>query len=734
MLEEIYKLNPEDVKLIEWDGDHIDYDLQLYRLGNDFSKFMVINPWIDDDNLPNYIEDIPSTNKCIVWKYKDDWVAKYFNGYWTPEIGYEIIELVKPKFTWRKNQDLDRLMTFEGDPFGEFEPEPWDSRYQLVWYIDPRFNPLPDKVWAVSCQPMGRPAEGVKDMGYLTPSVNVEYNTDLPDLGIDIDQCYPAFYDLACECAWELDPIHTPDKRMWVVSITPAYRQPKEWKWYGTVSPQLNIEYNPVLPKLEYDIEYTIPWHDLVYEHVWMLDGKHLQHGETELWAVKASATKHTEGSKVVDYISPTYKIKYNPALPKLEYNTDYVIPWHDLAYEHVWMLDQKHLQNNEEPMWAVKVTASKRQKGIKVIGELSPLVNITYNPDLVGYKFNIDYAIPYHDFAYEHMLMLDKEYSKEYDIWAVKFSVTSSTNIKPLGSITPVVREVRNPALVHIDFNIDYQIPYYDRQYEHVWYLDQTDTQDKIWALRMSATLSPRGEKEMGTIVPLLPELLDVIFISYHESNAEENWERVLEKAPQAKRVDGVKGIFEAHKAAARLSTTDMFYVVDGDAYLMPDWEFDYQPGIFDRDCAYVWHSKNMVNGLVYGYGGVKLFSKAAMLRAKAMTKLDMTTSIMPKLKVMDKVSNITAFNTDEFSTWRSSFRECVKLCYNLTSDPSNLEHHTRLDAWLNNGKNAKFGKYSIQAARQAVDFAEKNKDKYKALLKINDRDWLLEQFNKLG
>ena len=734
MLAEIYKLNPEDVKSIEWDGDHIDYDIQLYRLGNEFPKFMVINPWIEDDTLPNYIDDIPSTNKCIVWKYKDDWVAKYFNGYWTPEIGYEIIELVKPKFTWRKNQDLDRLMTFEDDPFGEFEPEPWDSRYQLVWYIDPRFNPLPDKVWAVSCQPIGRPAEGIKDMGYLTPAVNVEFNEYLPDLGIDIDQCYPAFYDLAYECAWELDPKHTLDKRMWIVKITPAYRQPKEWKWYGTVSPQLHIEYNPALPKLEYDIDYTIPWHDLAYEHVWMLDSKHLQNGEDEIWALKAKLSNTVVGSKVVDYISPTYKIKYNPALPKMSYNIDYTIPWHDLAYEHVWMLDSKHLQNGEEPVWVVKITASKKQKGSKVISDLSPLIHTSYNPDLVGYKFNIDYVIPYHDFAYEHMLMLDNEYSGEYDIWAVKFGVTNSTDVKTIGSISPMIRVVRNPALAHIDFDIEYQIPYYDRQYEHVWYLDQTDTKDKIWAVKMTATATPSGEKEMGTIIPLLPALLDVIFISYHESNAEENWERVLEKAPWAKRVDGVKGIFEAHKAAANLATTDMFYVVDGDAYLVPGWEFDYQPGIFDRDCAYVWHSKNMVNGLVYGYGGVKLFSKEAMLRAKAMTKLDMTTSIMPKLKIIDKVSNVTAFNTDEFSTWRSSFRECVKLCYNLTSDPTNTEHRIRLDAWLKNGKNAKFGKYSMQAAHQAVEFAEQNKDKYKALLKINDRDWLLTQFNKLG
>ena len=43
--------------------------------------------------------------------------------------------------------------------------------------------------------------------------------------------------------------------------------------------------------------------------------------------------------------------------------------------------------------------------------------------------------------------------------------------------------------------------------------------------------------------------------------------------------------------------------------------------------------------------------------------SKPDMTTSISPKFKLMQDVSNITAFNVDEFSTWRSAFRECCKL-----------------------------------------------------------------------
>ena len=43
---------------------------------------------------------------------------------------------------------------------------------------------------------------------------------------------------------------------------------------------------------------------------------------------------------------------------------------------------------------------------------------------------------------------------------------------------------------------------------------------------------------------------MLDVIQISYHEPYADDNYELLQLFAPHAKRVQGVKGIFEAHKA----------------------------------------------------------------------------------------------------------------------------------------------------------------------------------------
>ena len=57
-----------------------------------------------------------------------------------------------------------------------------------------------------------------------------------------------------------------------------------------------------------------------------------------------------------------------------------------------------------------------------------------------------------------------------------------------------------------------------------------------------------------------------DIVFISYDEPNADLHYADLLNKAPWAKRVHGVKGSDAAHKAAAALSDTGWFITVDAD------------------------------------------------------------------------------------------------------------------------------------------------------------------------
>jgi len=51
-----------------------------------------------------------------------------------------------------------------------------------------------------------------------------------------------------------------------------------------------------------------------------------------------------------------------------------------------------------------------------------------------------------------------------------------------------------------------------------------------------------------------------DIIFISYNEPQADENFARLKARFPYAQRVQGIKGIHQAHIAAAKKAFTKMF------------------------------------------------------------------------------------------------------------------------------------------------------------------------------
>ena len=173
------------------------------------------------------------------------------------------------------------------------------------------------------------------------------------------------------------------------------------------------------------------------------------------------------------------------------------------------------------------------------------------------------------------------------------------------------------------------------------------------------------------------------------------------------------------------------MFYVVDGDAYLTDDWSFEYQPSIFDRDCVHVWRSQNPVNDLEYGYGGVKLLPRQLTLNVDP-NCVDMTTSISSRFKPMNKISNVTAFNTDEFNTFRSAFRECTKLSSNILKRQLTRESSKRLDIWCTVGADKPFGEWAIKGANAGRDFGIRNIGNQKNLLLINNTDWIKEEFLK--
>jgi len=232
---------------------------------------------------------------------------------------------------------------------------------------------------------------------------------------------------------------------------------------------------------------------------------------------------------------------------------------------------------------------------------------------------------------------------------------------------------------------------------------------------------------------------MLDVFFLSYDEPFADENFELLKMFAPNAKRVHGIKGIFDAHQECARQSKTNYFYVIDADAVIeeefsfkfTPDPDKDAYPGVPETECVFVWRTRNPVNDLIYGYGGAKLFPKQKLLDAEDW-KVDMTTTIGATFVPKFQISNVTAFNTDPFNTWKSAFRECTKLASAIIPNGDNTDNEYRLKVWCEKGLKRPFGKYSIMGAQQGRDFGAHYRDRPDILNKINDFEWLRETFNE--
>lgn len=222
-----------------------------------------------------------------------------------------------------------------------------------------------------------------------------------------------------------------------------------------------------------------------------------------------------------------------------------------------------------------------------------------------------------------------------------------------------------------------------------------------------------------------------DVVFLSYNEPFADANYEKLLQRVPNAKRVHGVKGIFNAHKQAAELADTRMFYVVDADAILLDEFNIEYMPTIWDEDIVHTWKSKNPINDLIYGYGGLKLFP-TKLLREATDWHIDFTTSISEKFKPMPTAANYTAFNTDPFNTWKSAFRECTKLASSIIQRSKVEENKERLDIWCNVGSDRPFGEDAINGARDGRKFGIANADNPDELSKINDFEWLKATFEE--
>jgi hypothetical protein len=149
--------------------------------------------------------------------------------------------------------------------------------------------------------------------------------------------------------------------------------------------------------------------------------------------------------------------------------------------------------------------------------------------------------------------------------------------------------------------------------------------------------------------------------------------------------------------------------------------FDFNWQPDRLQLPKHYVFHAKNPVNGLVYGHQAMIAYNKKLTL-ANTGKGLDFTMD--DEHEIVEIVSGIANFNTDEYSTWRTAFREALKLRANDDEVSKN-----RLEFWLTVGS-GKFSDYSIEGASHAVEYYESVKGDPDKLKLSYEWTWLRTYF----
>jgi hypothetical protein len=223
------------------------------------------------------------------------------------------------------------------------------------------------------------------------------------------------------------------------------------------------------------------------------------------------------------------------------------------------------------------------------------------------------------------------------------------------------------------------------------------------------------------------LSKPLDIVFLSNGEKCADENYEHLLAVTKGLKnrvvRVDGVNGRVEAYHAALQASQTKWAFTVF--AKLKVDTKFDWgwQPDRLQIPKHYIFHAKNPLNNLEYGHQGMIAYNQKLTLNNFG-DGLDFT--LDDPHETVRILSGVANFNTDAYSTWRTAFREVIK----LKSDYTDISQE-RLKIWLTKAK-GKFAQDCLQGANDAVEYYDSVSGDIDQLKLSYEWDWLKEFYNR--
>ncbi len=400
--------------------------------------------------------------------------------------------------------------------------------------------------------------------------------------------------------------------------------------------------------------------------------------------------------------LHPDFKFDYYPT--QWDAQNVHVFADEDGAYRNIRLYPKGTFSNTTLTDKEVANNSFKNLKQINTIGSLRPQWPVLHLKDVT--KTELVTALQ--EYANQEVPFL----------WTVDPDVSVEQSVLDAGYLPDILSTNK----IHVWQRMN---PHTQKVHSYgglrLWPTQKDYSQLTTDSIRLNKLKDIQYVKELGSTY----KPYDIVFLSYKEEGAINAYKRLTARFP-ATWVKDIVGIFEAHKEAARSVNSKMFWVVDADAWILDTFDFGYIPDVYDQEVVHVWASTNPVTGQEYGYGGVKLFNREQVLNATSWG-LDFTTGLSTRFKAMPEVSCITKFNSDAFSTWRSAFRECVKLA--LKDDE---ESRDRLEGWLHPLPTAFFRQEAMRGADEGRAYALANKNDIEALARINDYEWLRDRFDR--
>jgi len=219
----------------------------------------------------------------------------------------------------------------------------------------------------------------------------------------------------------------------------------------------------------------------------------------------------------------------------------------------------------------------------------------------------------------------------------------------------------------------------------------------------------------------------MDIVYLSNGEEGAEENWEHLQKITKGLKnrvvRVDGVNGRVQAYHAALEASETPWAFTVFAKLKVNPKFDWNWQPDRMQVPKHYIFYAENPVNSLIYGHQAMIAYNKKLALANKG-KGLDFT--LDDEHEVVQALSGVAHYNTDPFSTWRTAFREVLK----LKAEGSYIAQ-SRLTAWLNKAQ-GNFAEYSLKGAADADMYYDEVNGDFDKLKLSYEWAWLRERFTQ--